>query len=74
MGGVTLRELTGDGDINYRAPSDVPDGLPLTKRLWCENIARHGLPYVDGGRVFLPERVLLAEPGSLLDRLLEAGR
>jgi aconitase A len=59
MDGVTLRELTGD--ITYRALSDVPDGLPLTMRLLRENIARHGLPNVDGGMAFRPERVLLPE-------------
>src|SRR5215204_5743032 len=56
---MTLRELTED--ITYRALSDVPDGLPLTMRLLRENIARHGLPYVDGGLAFMPERVLLPE-------------
>jgi len=35
--------------------------LPLTMRLLRENIARHGLPYVDGGLAFRPERVLLPE-------------
>ena len=44
---MSLRELTED--ITYRALSDVPAGLPLTMRLLRENIARHGLPYVDGG-------------------------
>ncbi|HZM80174.1 MAG TPA: aconitase family protein [Candidatus Limnocylindrales bacterium] len=56
---MTLRELTGD--ITYRALSDVPDGLSLTMRLLRENIARHGLPYVDGGLAFRPERVVLPE-------------
>ena len=59
MDSVTLRELTGE--ITYRALSDVPEGLPLTMRLLRENIARHGLPYVDGGLAFRPERVLLPE-------------
>lgn len=48
---MTFRELTGD--ITCRALSDVPEGLPLTMRLPRENIARHGLPYVDGGPAFL---------------------
>jgi len=57
---MSLRELTEE--ITYRALSDVPGGLPLTMRLLRENIARHGLPYVDGGLAFKPERVLMLEP------------